>query len=148
MLIKMYKNLRSLICVVAAITLITPVAAYGHGKIDCDADGINGPRCLGGLDIQSLPPKIRQNHVFFTAGGARLDGDATKQLDALASLFADDMFKAACVRLIGHTDAIGPSDVNMQLSLLRSKAVADYLITKMGDNMPELSLIGRGESQP
>ena len=51
------------------------------------------------------------------------------------------------VQISGHTDNTGTDEYNMQLSLDRAKAVADYLISK-GIDAKRLTWRGYGASKP
>ena len=53
---------------------------------------------------------------------------------------------ATSVRLIGHTDPKGSDDYNLQLSVARAQAVAQYL-TQNGYH-GKVDVVGMGESQP
>ncbi|MEM0994175.1 MAG: OmpA family protein [Bacteroidota bacterium] len=51
------------------------------------------------------------------------------------------------IRIIGHTDATGTPEYNINLSTARAKRVQDYLIAK-GIAAERLEFIGRGEEKP
>ncbi|MCL4155277.1 UNVERIFIED_CONTAM: hypothetical protein GTU68_021373 [Idotea baltica] len=49
--------------------------------------------------------------------------------------------------VIGHTDNVGPTEVNQRISLARAQAAADYLISK-GITESRITVTGKGESLP
>ncbi len=49
------------------------------------------------------------------------------------------------ITIIGHTDSIGPEEYNMQLSLRRAEAAAEYL-RSLG--IDDITVEGRGEMEP
>jgi hypothetical protein len=65
--------------------------------------------------------------IFFDFDSAALDTEAQAQVAAIAqSLEASPSYRPSVV--IGHTDAVGSADYNMQLGLRRAQAVADALL--------------------
>lgn len=67
------------------------------------------------------------------------------ELDKVVELLKEN--KTLQLQINGHTDSIGNEDFNKHLSLLRAKAVADYLISK-GIEASRLKWQGFGSSQP
>lgn len=51
------------------------------------------------------------------------------------------------VRIVGHTDSVGSTAANEQLSVQRAQAARDYL-TSRGVNPRQIMVSGRGESEP
>ncbi len=86
--------------------------------------------------------------LVFAPGTADLPQEALPVLNTIA-----DMIRSMDnqIRLVGHTDDTPPVDPkyksNMELSLARAMAVADYL-TKAGINPERLIVSGRGQFQP
>ncbi|MCF0054847.1 OmpA family protein [Dyadobacter sp. CY356] len=50
--------------------------------------------------------------------------------------------------IIGHTDADGSDDANLELSKRRAKAVAQALTTTFGIDSSRLETNGKGKSEP
>ena len=48
-------------------------------------------------------------------------------------------------RIVGHTDASGSAEYNMDLSIRRAEAVKDYLVSSCGLDASRLLAIGKGE---
>ena len=63
---------------------------------------------------------------MFDFGSAEIKPDAAPALQKLADVISrhDDMI----VQVLGHTDSSGSAEYNLQLSELRAKVVADYLV--------------------
>ncbi|MEO0357964.1 MAG: OmpA family protein [Pseudomonadota bacterium] len=138
--------------VTSGITIGTPVGAVGGAMGDvhpaCAWAATNRPdTCPPIPDIENLPGSTRTSHVFFPAGGVLLDQSAQAQLYALTQVLSQPELSDTCLRLVGHTDPVGPEDVNLQLSYLRAQAVADFLIVAMGTGAPEITIMGHGEMQ-
>jgi len=89
------------------------------------------------------------NHVIkafrFGIEVSALTPEQKELLDALAELLHDRPDTRIVLR--GHTDAVGDSAYNMQLSIERAQSVADYL---SGEGIPSsrMTVRGYGETQP
>ncbi|WP_157271175.1 OmpA family protein [Azohydromonas aeria] len=68
-------------------------------------------------------PQTLQATILFASGSAALDPSARRAIDALASRVP----AARSVLVIGHTDGVGPAQVNQALALARADAVAARL---------------------
>ncbi len=91
------------------------------------------------------PPAPRAFLVFFDWNKANIRPDAQQVLDAAAA-YAKQRGLVR-VNLAGHADRSGPASYNMRLSLRRAQAVRAAFI-KLGIKAENISLVGRGESQP
>ncbi len=91
------------------------------------------------------PPPLRSYIVFFDWDKADIRADAQMVLDAAAAYAK----RRGLVRvnLTGHSDLSGKTGYNMRLSLRRAQAVRAGFI-KLGISASDISLVGRGESQP
>lgn len=69
-----------------------------------------------------------------------------QQLDDLASKIGGTA-RVTDVKIVGHTDSVGPEAYNQQLSVRRATTVRDYLATK-GVDRNIMSVSGMGESSP
>ena len=47
----------------------------------------------------------------------------------------------------GHTDDVGPDDLNLQLSQERAEAVVDWLVSR-GIDADRFTAVGKGETEP
>lgn len=107
----------------------TPAAAR-RASDDSNADG----------SALSLP-------VRFAFDSADILPAARTQLDALADgikLLAPQ----SIVTVEGHTDAVGGDAHNLELSLIRARAVRDYLVQRHGIDAARLKTAAYGEARP
>lgn len=83
--------------------------------------------------------------IRFRFASARLESGSTGTLDRLAEIVKGcPDFR---IEVIGHTDAIGPSEDNLILSKERAQVVINYL-SNAGINTSRLSATGYGETRP
>ncbi|MGB0799760.1 MAG: hypothetical protein ACPGRD_10625, partial [Planktomarina sp.] len=100
------QNLIKLMLVTAAVICASSAAAEetDRGAV-CDLPILLRPAdCPVIAAIAILPQTLRENHIFFPAGGAVLDAKARRQLTLLTSVFRDPLMAGTCLRLIGHSD--------------------------------------------
>ena len=80
-----------------------------------------------------------------TARGAIIGATAADNLTSLAASL--NRYPNTDLLIVGHTDAVGTSDYNRDLSQRRAKSAADYLV-KQGVQASRLRSVGRGETEP
>jgi len=85
------------------------------------------------------------NHVFFDFDSASLLADSYPELDGLVMFLRSN--PELKIEVSGHTDNIGPSDYNLDLSKRRARAVIDYL-HRSGVQPDRLFSIGFGSERP
>ena len=83
--------------------------------------------------------------VLFATGETELQPDTRSNLADVVELLQTEPGKR--VRIEGHTDSTGPSNVNMRLSQQRADAVRDALI-EMGVDANRFNAVGMGEDFP
>jgi outer membrane protein OmpA-like peptidoglycan-associated protein len=85
------------------------------------------------------------NPILFQSGSARMTDESMASLGELATdlQFCPD----TAVYVEGHTDADGPDDLNLALSVARAEAVVDALVG-LGVGYQRLYAVGYGESLP
>lgn len=83
--------------------------------------------------------------VLFEVGEADLLPSAAKSLDDVIELLESEPDKD--IRIEGHTDSTGPSELNLRLSQERAEAVRDALIER-GIDPGRLNAVGMGEGFP
>jgi outer membrane protein OmpA-like peptidoglycan-associated protein len=88
---------------------------------------------------------ITMNNLFFDFAKHDLLNESFPELDRLAKLLIDNPNMK--IRLDGHTDNVGSSQANIELSLKRVEAVADYL-TRKGVQKARITSRGQGSSKP
>jgi outer membrane protein OmpA-like peptidoglycan-associated protein len=103
------------------------------------------PKPMAQPKPKPAPPPPRSFIVFFDWDRANIRPDAQRVLDAAAAYAK----RRGLVRvnLAGHADRSGPAKYNMGLSLRRARAVRAAFL-KLGVSGRDISLVGRGESQP
>ena len=91
--------------------------------------------------------ELRFSDVHFAHDSAELDGEASSILDESGSALRDRLDERVLV--VGHADATGEEDYNLELSLRRARAVRDYLVGNFpGLGQDRFRIAGAGESQP
>lgn len=85
------------------------------------------------------------NNVVFDSGKAKIKSEAYPQLDAVFAILKQN--GTMKVELQGHTDNVGKKAYNMDLSMRRANAVAQYLVEK-GIDRNRLTTTGFGFSKP
>lgn len=86
-----------------------------------------------------------KNDLLFTSGSAVLKEPAVKQVAELGDVLAkypDDR-----IRIEGHTDSVGATGFNEELSQRRAAAVRDILSSR-GVQPKQLMVLGVGETRP
>jgi OOP family OmpA-OmpF porin len=83
--------------------------------------------------------------VLFEVNGADLQPGAQVQLLRLVEFLKRNPDRKVLIE--GHTDSIGSSEYNLQLSLLRAESVQSFLV---GNGLPadHITAIGYGETRP
>ena len=121
--------------------------------VDMDGDGIANDRddCPGTTSNTSVGSSgcglfdgVLES-VQFGNGTSRLDDTSKEMLNRLAIRL--QAFPEVRVEVQAHTDATGPSEINMSLSAQRAEVVADYLAAR-GVHHSQLVARGYGETRP
>lgn len=81
----------------------------------------------------------------FASGSTEIRPSLASALDALAPVLAPEA--GAAVKIVGHTDSQGSEMTNLQLSIGRAEAVAEYL-RQRGIALERLTADGLGEAEP
>ncbi len=89
--------------------------------------------------------KIMINSIQFEFDKADLLPSSYPILNRLIQIL--EKFPNYKIKIVGHTDSIGPADYNLKLSKKRAYAVYEYLVEHDVDK-ERLSIEGRGETQP
>lgn len=84
--------------------------------------------------------------IYFDTDKATLRPESEPVLREMASLLNSDT--SLKVYIVGHTDDTGSLEHNMKLSGWRAKAVADYLIGRLGVNRTQIIAHGVGPLAP
>ena len=102
---------------------------------------------LGDVTLQKVAvgKKIVLNNIFFDSNESTLRKESFSELERAVKLMNEMV--SLQIEISGHTDNIGSSKSNRQLSELRAKAVKDFLISK-GCDKDRLKYKGYGSGQP
>ena len=126
----------------ATLDARTPVVMLEGGKsraADISAEQLRG-RLAQALDAQPLPPK--RFTLYFVEGS---DVFAPESQAVVKSMFEEIRQRPAPdLIVVGHTDTVGSSSSNDQLSLKRANTVREQLI-KLGLDAEDIVASGRGK---
>lgn len=86
-----------------------------------------------------------QGEVTFDFDSARIKPSFYRSLDRIAEIM--NRYPQTDIVIAGHTDSVGAPQYNLDLSLRRANAVADYLMSQ-GVARLRLSTEGRGQLEP
>lgn len=89
--------------------------------------------------------ELNENNVFFRKGGDKLDDQALQKLDTLSRILNTSVLNTACIRLVGHSDASGPANLNTEMGLKRANVVAQYLRQRIQDGSRIQEVASDGE---
>ncbi len=98
-----------------------------------------------GLTVATEAPQ-KDMRIQFEFGSAALTASAQEVLDQLGSALQSDELSAFQFSLVGHTDAVGSDEANLELSQQRAQAVKDYLIGQFNIDPARLEASGVGET--
>lgn len=129
------------------------------GCPDTDGDGFTDPNdaCVdepggeGSTDgcpavVITKEAVVIMERVLFATNEASILSESFPLLNGVATVLVDNPHIAR-IEVQGHTDDVGPSRYNAELSQRRAEAVRDYLVKK-GVETGRLVPVGYGESQP
>lgn len=95
--------------------------------------------------LASLPQIPRRFRLYFKGDSALLTDESRKDFD---EVFSDIASRSAYeVEVTGHTDRVGDTTYNEELSLRRAKAIRDKLVER-GIKAELIFVYGRGEWDP
>ncbi len=101
------------------------------------------------LIIELIPVKkgasIVLKNVFFETGSFELKSTSKVELNKLVGFINAN--KAVSIEIGGHTDNVGNSEANQELSQNRANAVRNYLIEK-GVSESRITAVGYGDTEP
>ena len=119
-----------------------------------EADSVNAQQEAAELQTQIKMLNARQSErgwvvtlgdVLFDTGKANLKSATSQHLGDLAQFLAKYPQRGAIIE--GHTDSVGGSDYNLQLSQRRADSVRDFLLGR-GILSSRMSSSGKGEQLP
>lgn len=101
----------------------------------------------GSKNLMAAYRKFRLPDSLFEFDNADMVPEVQKSVSELAEYIRKDE-RWVYIRIDGHTDAVGSTKYNMDLSLRRAISVANYLITKEGIDPSRILVRGMGKSSP
>lgn len=127
------------------------------GPKDSDGDGVYDhlDKCPGtrrGAKVDANGCEIIPN-VTIDLVNDEFDFDSAKLKPAMEDALSDLAARVKAtpgeesLTIVGHTDSTGPDAYNMQLSIRRAQAVADFLAAK-GISREVMTIEGKGETEP
>ncbi len=121
-------------------------AASEQKKIGVKVATVDSKEASGSEDLQrQLDEFFKLNVIEFNTASSVLTESSKKSLDQAAELLI--WFPQSRIEIQGHTDNIGQSEFNMQLSDARAQAVYRYL-TQKGIAADRLMATGYGDRRP
>ena len=84
-------------------------------------------------------------NIYFDNDKANLQPSSNAELEKLLKIMHDN--PSLEIEIVGHTDIIGTTEYNLELSKRRAKQVVDYLIAN-GIEAPRMQFTGKGATQP
>ncbi|HEX5474867.1 MAG TPA: OmpA family protein [Vicinamibacterales bacterium] len=90
---------------------------------------------------------LSEDEGNFKFGQAALPKEAEAKLDELAQQLKANP-NGAYIEIEGHTDSVGPKDVNYKIGLERANAVKKYLYEQQQIPLHKINVISYGEDKP
>lgn len=142
--------------IAAAALAATATAESGPGVTDLSGANVQAIETEDILDAlavprgtriePSAPPTVRLP-IFFEFNSTQLQPGAPELLDKVGAALSSNELETFRFSIEGHTDSVGSSSYNEQLSKRRADAVREYLVAK---GVPEnrMEVVGHGEAAP
>ncbi len=103
----------------------------------------------GGVDLRRKlisEGKVSTNGILFDSGSANIQPQSMGIIRQISQVLLQET--AMNLKIVGHTDADGSDENNMQLSKNRAEAVKSALVSVYGIGSDRLISEGKGESEP
>ena len=100
---------------------------------------------LQDFNLSPVSKPVKMNNIFFKFGSWELSPESEEGLNALVKLLNDN--PNITIELSAHTDLVGQTDANQELSQKRAQSVVKYLINH-GIEQERLTAVGYGEDKP
>lgn len=114
--------------------------------LNADSASINQSNVLFKLPKLEAGKEITLNNLFFETGSAEIQKESEGELLRLIEIL--EKSPQIEILLEGHTDDVGKSQSNMDLSLARANAVKDFLISKGKIADSRIATLGFGQDKP
>lgn len=103
----------------------------------------------GGLDLRRTlisEGKVSTNGILFESGSANIQPQSMGIIRQISQVLQQE--NDMKLKVVGHTDADGSDDANLELSKKRAEAVKNALISVYNISTDRLTSGGKGESEP
>jgi outer membrane protein OmpA-like peptidoglycan-associated protein len=97
-------------------------------------------------DALAASGRVATQGIFFDTGSDRIRPESTPTLKEIGQMLTEHADLKLTIE--GHTDNVGSSQANHDLSHKRAKAVAQYLVDKHGVDASRLQSTGFGDKKP
>jgi outer membrane protein OmpA-like peptidoglycan-associated protein len=87
-------------------------------------------------------------NILFAYDSTEILAESRPYLERLGEVLREPGNAGARIAVVGHTDATGPDDYNLELSRRRARAVEAYLAGSHGVDPGRLGVRGMGEGRP
>jgi OmpA-OmpF porin, OOP family len=135
---------------------IQPVVPVNTSQLDDDKDGIINlndkcPETLQGQTVNDYgcmkDEKLSMRlEVLFPTGQRELNSEANSHLNSLAEFMNEH--PETKLEVQGHTDNVGSSKINKEISEERAMAIKEFLVEEAGINPSRINVYGHGERKP
>lgn len=125
------------------------VQGFEHEKRDEQLLITNIKIAEGGLDLRSKllkEGKFSTTGILFDSGSDKIKPESYGTLKQIADALSAE--SSMNIKIVGHTDADGSEEANMELSKKRAASVKNMLVSQFGIADTRLQTDGKGESQP
>jgi outer membrane protein OmpA-like peptidoglycan-associated protein len=136
---------------VGLLAPVTPSLAQGDMSSDDIVDALTPKEATRGLTVKETNPEEAPSismRVTFAYNSDELENDAILALRALGAALRDPRLADYKFQIIGHTDAKGSDEYNLELSKRRAAAVVEHLVFFHNVDRNRLVAIGMGEQDP
>jgi len=124
--------------------------AYGRAdEAYAAADKVNGRADALEAASKKLVYEVvlSEDQGGFKFGQAKIPSDVQSQLDELVSKLKANP-NGGFIEIEGHTDNVGPKDINYKIGLERAEAVKKYLYENQQIPLHKMNVISYGEEKP
>ena len=104
---------------------------------------LRGLRIIGDSDIVPKAGAL----INFDFDSAQIQAESYPLLDEFGKALKSGLANGSFI-IAGHTDSVGTTEYNNELSVRRAHAVTDYLMVHHGINPTRLTVEGYGETKP
>lgn len=104
-------------------------------------------RGLAGVEAAEMMPRVGAM-VLFETNSAEISERSLGLLSEFGKALSAPELKNANFMIEGHTDDVGETSYNQELSERRAEGVKSFLVSKFNIDPSRLSIVGLGESKP